>query len=541
MKIRVGICCALVLVAAMVFSQTRETFHEMLSPEVRSPKAAAPQHLRDHVRDGKLTLSLHDVILLTLENNSLVKVNESQVEAAKFSLLGAYRLFDPTLQASANVSRYSFPGFSQIQGQGTFDQLTQLGQVTYSQTFHTGTTLQVQLNSTKYSTNSGFYFINPYWNSFLNLQFTQPLLRNGWQFANTAPLIIARRNLQQSRANFQAQVSGSVLQAVTQYWNVVRDRGNLQVDQESLDAARASYQRDKRALELGALSPLEIYRPEAEVASRRVTAIQAEYTLKQAEDALRMIIGADQDDYVYALELDLTEKSEPAGELKTVDVSTALQQALLKRPEIQVIKRALENDETSIRLAHNHLQPDLSLSAFYQSSGVGGNQFSLTTGELTSIGGFGTAFNQLFRFTYPGYGATLTLNLPLKNRTAQAELGTALVGRHRDLYSAQQVREQITLDVNNAVHQLEASKLSLAAGQTAVDLAQKSLSAEQRKTQLGAENVFLLLDAQTRVAIAQAGLVQAQVDYQNAITNLEYAMGTILDAYQVQISDTMTH
>jgi outer membrane protein TolC len=200
----------------------------------------------------------------------------------------------------------------------------------------------------------------------------------------------------------------------------------------------------------------------------------------------------------------------------------------------------LENDETSIRLAHNHLQPDLSLSGFYQSSGVGGNQFSLTTGELTSTGGFGTAVNQLFRFTYPGYGASLTLNFPLKNRTAQAELGTALVGRHRDLYSAQQVREQITLDVNNAVHQLEVSKLSLAAGQTAVDLAQKTLSAEQRKTQLGAENVFLLLDAQTRVAIAQAGLLQAQVDYQNAITTLEYAMGTILDAYQVQISDTVT-
>ena len=542
MKVRAGISCVLMLATAVgAYGQVRETFRGMLTPEVRSPKLPGAQHLRDYVRDGKLTLGLNDVIRLTLENNSQVHVNVAQVDAAKFSLLQAYHPFDPLLQTTANVSRYSYPGFSQIQGQGTFDQLTQLGQVTYTQTVQTGTSVQVQLNTAKFSTNSGFYFINPYWNSYLNLQFTQPLLRNGWRFANTAPLIIARRNLQQSRASFEAQVNSTIVQAVTLYWTVVRDCGNLQVDRESLEAAQASYQHDKRALELGALSPLEIYRPEAEVATRRVTVIQAEYTLKQAEDALRMIIGAGQDNYVQALDLDLTEKPEPVGELKSIDAATAVQQALAKRPEMQVAQRALENDETSIRLAHNHLLPDLSLTGFYQGSGVGGNQFSLTTGQLTSTGGLGSSFNQLFAFSYPGYGGTLTLNLPIKNRAAQGELGTAVVGRHRDLYSAQQIREQITLDVKNAVHQLEVAKLSLAAGQTALDLAEKTLSAEQRKAQLGAENVFFLLDAQTRLATAQAGLLQAQVDYQNATATLDYARGNILDAYRVEVSDTLTH
>ncbi|HXJ90500.1 MAG TPA: TolC family protein [Candidatus Binatia bacterium] len=542
MRIRGGICCVLLCCAGVAaHGQVRETFDGLLTQGVRSPKLPGPQHLRDYVRDGKLTLTLNDVVRLTLENNSLVHVNESQVEAAKFSLLQTYHPFDPALQASANLNRYSYPGFSQIQGQGTFDQLTQLGQVMYTQTFQTGTAVQVQFNATRYSTNSGFYFINPYWNSYLNLQFTQPLLRNAWRFANTAPLVIARRNLQQSQAGFQAQVSTAILQAVTQYWTVVRDRGNLRVDQESLDAAQASYQRDKRALELGALSPLDIYRPEAEVAARRVTAIQAEYTVKRAEDTLRMIIGADQDDYIQALDLDLTEKPEPVGELKSIDATSAFQMALAKRPEIQVAQRALENDETSIRLAHNHLLPDLSLTGFYQSTGIGGNEISLATGQPTSTAGLGTSLNQLFGFNFPGYGAALTLNLPIKNRGAQAELGTALVGRHRDLYSAQQIRQQITLDVKNAVHQLEVAKLSLAAGQTALELAQNTLSAEQRKTQLGAENVFFLLDAQTRVASAQAGLLQAQVDYQNAIATLDYATGNLLDGYAVQISDKSTH
>lgn len=112
-----------------------------------------------------------------------------------------------------------------------------------------------------------------------------------------------------------------------------------------------------------------------------------------------------------------------------------------------------------------------------------------------------------------------------------------MVTRHRDLYSSQQVREQITLDVSNAVHRLELAKLTLAAGKTALDLAQKTLIADQRKYELGSETVFFLLDAQTRVATARATLLQAQIDYQNAVAALDYATGNILQAYQVQIED----
>ena len=150
-------------------------------------------------------------------------------------------------------------------------------------------------------------------------------------------------------------------------------------------------------------------------------------------------------------------------------------------------------------------------------------------------GGLATSLNQLFNFGFPGYGASLTLNLPIKNRAAQADLGTALVSRHRDLYSAQQAREQITQEVANAVHQLEQAKLSIAAGKTALDLVQKMLAAEQRKAQLGAENVFFQLDAQTRVANAEATLLQAEVDYQTAVASLHNATGSLLQDYDVQI------
>ena len=45
----------------------------------------------------------------------------------------------------------------------------------------------------------------------------------------------------------------------------------------------------------------------------------------------------------------------------------------------------MENDHTNIQLAHNQLRPNLSLTGFYQSSGLGGNQYNLTTGKLVSL------------------------------------------------------------------------------------------------------------------------------------------------------------
>ncbi|MGC2184271.1 MAG: TolC family protein [Terriglobales bacterium] len=523
-------------------AQSRESYSGLLTSQIASGKLPGPQHLSDYVSDGKLHLSLLDAVALTLENNSSVRIQETQVESDKFALLRTYQPFDPQLQGIFDVNRYSYGGTNQLQGVGissssTLNSLTQTAQINYTQTFQTGTDISVGLGSAKNSTNSAFYFFNPYFSSTLSFQFKQPLLRNRWKFANTAPLIIARKILQQSRASFEAQVSDAILQVVKQYWAVVQARGDLEVERKSLVAADVSYQRDKRALELGALPPLDIYRSESEVASRRVEMIQGEYVLKQTEDALRMTIGATQDPYFGALDLDLTERPEPEGGLREIDAATALKEALAQRPEFLAARYALDNDDTSIRLARNHLQPDLSLTGFYQSNGLGGNQFSLTTGQLISRGGLGSSFSQLFGFGFPGYGVKLTLNLPVKNRAAQAELGSALVSRHRDLYSSQQVRELVALEVSNSIHQLEQAKLTVAAGKTALDLAQKALVAEQRKYELGAQTIFFVLDAQTRLAQAESSLLQAQISYRIAVAAVDHATGSLLQPYHVEIAE----
>lgn len=519
-----------ILLVTACFAQNiheRETFHGLSSPQAVSDQLPAPKYLQAHVADGKLRLTLQDAIVAMLLNNSNVRLRELNVEDSKYALLRAHSPFDPSLQAIFSASRSKFPANSNLQGALIPSTLTQTSQLNYTQSFETGTNLQVGFNSTRLATNSAENFLNPSITSGLNFQITQPLLRNRWLFANRAALVVARRNLHISRSSFEAEINNAILNAVTQYWNVVEARGNLDVAQKSQDAAEVSYKRDKRALELGALPPLDIYRSESQVATRRVQVIQSEYQVKQTEDALRYTLGASVDPFLRALDIELTELPARDEELLNIDAETAVKQALENRPELEAQRQALANDDTSIRLAHNNLLPDLRLGASYAGNGVAGSP----------SGGLGDSLNQAFTFGYPTYGFSLNLNLPIRNRSAQADLGNALVSRRRDLYTDRQLREQITLDVANSVHQLEEAKLSLAASREALELSKKNLAAEQRKHELGSETVFFVLEAQTEVAQAESSVLQAEVAYQLAVTAVRHATGKLLEPYHVQIND----
>ena len=533
------LCGLLCLPASILSAQTireRETFRGLTNPQAVTDTLPGPKYMREHVVDGKLRLTLQDAVVLTLANNSNVRLQELNIENSKYSLLASHSPFDPSVQASFSSQGQLSQAYTQLTGApalGTLSSLNQITQLNYSQTFETGTNIQFNFNATKYSSNSTFNFFNPSLSSFLGLQFTQPLLRNRWLFANRAPLVIARRNVRASRATFEAQVSSTIQQVVGQYWNVVQARGNLEVAQKSLDAAEATYKHDKRALELGALPPLDIYRSESQVAGRRVQVIQSEYALRQAEDVFRQSVGADLDPYFRALDLDLTEPPEPGEELRSVDAATALQQAMGKRPELEAARQSLANDDTSIRLAHNNLLPDLRVNGNYSGNGLN----NLATAQGVAAGGFGDSLNQLFGFGFPSYGFGLTLNLPVKNRSGQAALGSALISRSRDLYTERQIKEQITYDVSNAVHQLEEAKINIAASKESVDLARKTMAAEQRKYELGTGQIFLVLEAQTELAAAEQGLLQAEVSYRLAVAAVDYATGSLLEPYGVQIAE----
>ena len=498
-----------------------------------------PEGLKDFVVEGKLRLGLADAIRLVLLNNTEVQINRLNYEGARFSILRAYAPFDPLGTASFNARRSTTPTASQIDGAPTLSSLGQNTSFSFSQLLQTGTAYNIQFNASRDTTNSVFATFNPSLFTSMNFTVQQPLLRNRGLFPNRAPIVIARRNLRTSHANFETQVSDAVQRAVNQYWAVVQARENLKVQQRALELSEATYARNKRELELGAIPPHDIYRSESQVATRRVQVIQAEYDLKQIEDDFRRTIGADLDDFIRALDLDLTESPQTLSEEPVLDATQALERAMARRPELEAARQQLANDDDGIRLAHNSLQPDLNLSGFYQSSGRGGNEIdtSVQPPVVVDPGGLSDALGQLGRFDFPSYGFTVSLRLPIRNRNAEAEMGNALVAKRRSLYQMRQREQAVLLEVRNAVHELEKAKLSVAASRIARDLSQKNLEAETRKYELGVTTIFFVLDAQTQLANAEVALVQAEISYQRALTGLHRATGDILEAHSVQIQE----
>ncbi len=534
-------CTMLILVSGgSALAQNSQPLERLLGIPARqkpAPPLPTPEGFPDHIVSGKLVLSLEDSIRLALVNNTDIRLDNSAAEFAQNNVFRQYQLFDPLLLASFNDQRSQSPTSTVLQGATILNSLSQATTFGYSQTLASGTNFQTNFSFNKFSTNSSFSFLNPAIPTTLQFLVTQPLLKNLGLFANRAPILIAQRNLKQAQSVFQAEVNDILLETIDGYWNVVLAREALVVQKKSYDEAQKSYDHDKKALSLGALPPLDIYRSESQVASRRVALIQAEYSLKQAEDQFRQIIGADRDPAIRALDIELSEDFRPEGALVETDIATALSRALANRPEFDSVRQMLASDEMNIRLAHNNIRPDLELSGSYATNGLGGNEYnSAVPPVIISTGGLGESLNQMFHFNYPTYGVTLSLRLPIKNHSAEANLGDALVSRTHDQYQEEKTRQTITLEVTNAVHQLEEAKLSLEAARVAVDLSDKTLRAEERKYELGSSTVFFVLDAQTQLAQAEFSLAQAETGYQTAVAQVQHATGELLSRYHVELA-----
>jgi outer membrane protein TolC len=539
--IRVLATCTIILLfhCRPAFPQDDYKLERLLGvPAAQKPLTPLPppEGFQEHIADGKLVLSLDDAIRLAMANNTDIRIDQTAINTAQNNIFRQYQLFDPVFTGSFNDQRQISQTNSELQGATILNDLSQTTQFGYTQIFPTGTNFQTSFSANKFSTNSGFFTLNPSFTTSWQFQVTQPLLKNFGTFPNKAPIYIAQRNLRQTQATFQGEVSDILYLVITQYWNVVLNRQAYEVQKKSFEEAQKSYEHDKKALSLGALPPLDIYRSESEVAARRVGLIQAEYSLKQAEDLLRQILAADRDSAINGLDLNLTEKPEPTDALLQMDIATAMSVALANRPELDAASQQLASDALSARLAHNNLRPDLELGGFYAPTGLGGNQYSTAVPPvLLSTGGLGQSLSQMFALKYPTYGLTLNLRLPIKNHGAEADLADALVTQRGDQYRQARTTQTVNLDVTNAVHLLEQSKLTLEAAKIARDLAQKSLQAEERKYQLGSTTVFFVLDAQTQLAQAELALVQAQTGYQTAVAGIDHATGKLLERHQIKL------
>ncbi|HYO83682.1 MAG TPA: TolC family protein [Bryobacteraceae bacterium] len=509
---------------------TRSFNHQRPRVELQGPVA-----FDAHVIDDRLELSLRNYIDLVLANNTDIQLERLSVEIPRNAILRQYSIFDPQLQASFNATRRETPANDVLAGASTVSSLQQPLVVRAASLLPTGATWNFGFNGVKSSNNSAFQLYNPAINTDFNFGFTQPLLRGRGTFYTKLPITVAQSRLRQSGYNIEDRVLRIVERAENAYWDVIFAREQLKVQEQNLALNEKFLERARRELELGAISQLDIYQPEAQYKNAELAVTQARFRLQAVEDVLRRQMGADLEPKVRTLPLVLTEGVEPPVQT-ALDREALVEKALRQRPDLRAARQAIDVDDLTIRGASNALRPDFRLTGSYGAFGRGGplyqrsNVFGGGGNQVVSVipGGLGDALDQLFGFGFPTYSMGLQLNFPLRDRRAAADYADAVVNKRLDLLRIRNSEQQSRLEVLNAITEVERSRASVELARVALDLAQKRLDAETKKFDLGTTTLFFVLDAQTQLNQAQSNLVNQTVTFRRNLTALQRSTADLL-------------
>lgn len=505
---------------------TKDYFRMVFNPPEPVVQLEGPTRLRDFVVSDKFELSLRSYIELVMANNTDVQIQKFLVEPQRNQITRSFSVFDPLVRANFNAARSVTPATNINEGATFVGTLSQPAALNYQQVLPTGTQIFGNYNYSRFTTNSIRQTINPSYNSNLNVQFLQPLLRNRGTYINRVPIFQAKSRLKSSEQSLENQLMNLLASAENAYWDAVGARENLKVQEQALALADASLKRAQRELELGAISALEIYQPQAQYARAEIFVTQARYRLQQAEDALRKQISIDLDPELRKLPIVLTEAVQPNEDRTVFDREQLVSEALRNRPDLKSQQTMLDVDEYAIKLANNNLRPDFGLTGTYTSQGVGGA--FLGDGASPIPGGFGGAWSQMWGFGYPVYGFGFQLRLPIKDRAAIANYADAVVQKRIDTLRVRTIEQQVRLDVVNAISQVENSRASVDLARIAADLAQKRVEADQKRYDLGTITLFFLLSSQNDLTQANSDLVNNAIQYRRNQLNLLQRTGSLL-------------
>ncbi|MCC6264426.1 MAG: TolC family protein [Bryobacterales bacterium] len=483
---------------------------------------------QDYVSNNKLQLTLQSYLDLVMANNTNIALQKVMLEIPKNAIERSLAFLDPTVNAGFSATRSQTPSTNQLEGAAVVSSLNQPANLSYQQTFLTGTQVSVGTNASRSSTNNSFQTFNPGLNTNFQITVAQSLLQGRGTTVNRLPIMIARNAFKTNEFQFQNQVTQLLSQAESAYWDYLEARENLRVQEAALQLRDASLKRAQRELELGAIPELDIFQPQADFAQAQVTLTQARFRLARTEDALRQQMGLDLDPKIRALPMEFTDSIPAPSATESIDRESMVDVALSTRPDLLSQRQQILGDEYSARLASNALRPNLTLNLRYAGAGRGGDFMDRNTGAVARAIGLWSAYGDSLAFNFPTYSFGLQLQLPLRNRAAAANYADALARRKSTLLQVRNLEETVRLDVLNAINNLDSSRESVRLASVARDFAQKRLDAEQRKYDLGTSTVFFLQSAQTDLITADQRVVTERINYnRNRLTFLRLT-GTLL-------------
>ncbi|HJP91208.1 MAG TPA: TolC family protein [Pyrinomonadaceae bacterium] len=507
-------------------------------------------------------LSLREALSMALENNKDIEVARENVRVAEFDLLGARGAYDPRLTTTAFYERAENPISSFLSGgqNGSTTQSDYTGTMRLEgQSPALGGNYRLDFSSIRLTTNNQFTALNPQYPTALTFTYTQPLWR-GLKFDNSRRQIeIAKKNLSLTDAQFRQRAIDTITNVQRAYWDLVFALRNLQVQRDAVTTARKQLEHNKRLVEEGQLAPIDVVAAEAQISSYEQGVFSAHEEVSRTQNNLKNLIAQNQKSPLWTESLVPTDSVDLA--VPDISLTDALKTAMENRPELQQSNVLKEINEIDQRYYKEQTKPAIDLVGSYGLTGLAGsvstagvNPFTASSLQVRQrvdelsllagleplpvvppqtfspdlLGGYNQSLQNLLANRYSNFKVGVQISLPLRNRTAEAQLGRALVEGERIGTQREQLEQTIQVDVRNALQAVRSSQARLRAAVATRQANEQQFASEQRKLDAGQSTVFLVLERQNALTDSRGQELKAQTDLNKAIADLQRATGNAL-------------
>ncbi|MBZ5510003.1 MAG: TolC family protein [Acidobacteriia bacterium] len=452
--------------------------------------------------------------------------------------------FDPFLSGTLQIEHSVTPLSNTVTaGVANLLQNTGTANFAYNQGFATGTNMSVGFNNSRLTTNSIRTNLNPVLNSSFRLTVSQHLLQGFGIAPNLRFIRMAKNSREIADVAFRGQVISTVTQIQNIYWDLVNAYEDVRVKERSLGLANQLLTDTQKQVQIGTLAPIEVVRSQSAVASARQDLIISQTALQLQQLLTKNALARNLQDPVLAaaVVIPTDTMSMPSAEPVT-PIQDMESDALSHRWELAQSRIDLTNRDINKKAARSALLPTLDLFGFYGASALGGLQnplLGLPAGSIPTVG-YGSTFGGLFDSTAPDKGVGLSLTIPIRNRSAQADQVRSELEYSQAQMRLQQLQNQIRIEVRNAQYALEQNRARVDAAQAGAKLAAESLDAEQKKYLLGASTNYNVLQSQRDLTQAESNLVAARAAYEKSRVEVDRATGLTLTRLGIDIADAET-
>lgn len=503
------------------------------------------QGLSGQTAEKTISLSLEQCIVKALDNNLNVAISVLTPQLSEISLLTSKEKWLPSLAFSYSFRDTSQASYSFLDAADSVNTLNKTYGADFSQLLPTGGTVTLSVDGDKTDSNRSFQTINPRYGRTLTLNVSQPLLRNFGIKMNRREIIIAQNNLDMSELDFKTSLQNTIYSVEESYWNLVYSIENLNIREQSLRLAEDLLEKNRRAVEVGTMAPIDVLSAESTVASRRADIIETRASVKSNEDNLKTLINlaaeVDDVDLVTIIPTD-----QPGFERIQVSLDQALTTALDNRADLQSTQLDIQNRELNVSWAKNQMLPGLSLSARYWSPGITGDQIIYKDNnaflgiiEATIPGSPSDAWKDAFGLNYANLSFSLNLDIPLDSIFTQTTLIQARVNLKQAMLRLKNQEQQIFLEIRNAVRAVETNWERVQAYKVASDLAQRQLEGEAERLKVGLTTPYFVLQYQRDLRNAQIMELRSIMDYNLSLARLQRSTGVMLSEKNISISDVL--